>query len=114
MLDCFSVTWYALISGNCKLATVIYYHNYYNKVAFLGPISSKTKLADEKERRKRRSEEEGRRGREKSNGCTVSFCIKLLDGDGPFAGNLFKNTARYEYLYKFTIYVWGWMEIIPN
>ena len=74
------------------------------RVAFLGPISSKIKLADEKERRKRRSEEEGRRGREKSNGCTVSFYIKLLDGEGPFAGNVFKNPARYKYLYKLTMY----------
>ena len=82
---------------------VIYYHNYYNKVAFFGPIISKIKLADEKERRKRRSEEEGRRGREKSNGGTVSFYIELLEGEGPFAGYVFKNPARYEYLYKLTL-----------
>ena len=73
------------------------------KVAFLGPISYKIKPADEKERR----------GREKSNGCTLSFYIKLLDGEGPVAGNVFKNPARYEYLYMLTMYVWGWMEIIP-
>ena len=84
------------------------------RVAFLGPISYKIKLADGKERRKRRSEEEERRGREKSNGCTLSFYIKLLDGEGPVAGNVFKIPARYEYLYKLTMYVWGWMEIIPN
>ena len=78
------------------------------------PISSKIKLADEKETRKRRSKEEGRRGRQKSTGCTISFYIKLLDGEGPFAGNVFKNPARYEYLHKLTMYVWGWMEIIPN
>ena len=53
------------------------------KVAFLGPISYKIKPADEKERRKIRSEEEERRGREKSNGYTLSFYIKLLDGEGP-------------------------------
>ena len=87
MLDYISVTWYALISGNCQLAT-IYYHYYYNKVAFLGPISSKIKLEDEKESTKRRSREEGRRGGEKSNGCTVSFYIKQLDGEGPFAGKM--------------------------
>ena len=85
------------------------------KVACLGPISSKIKLVDEKERRKRRSEEDqGRKGREKSNGCTLSFYIKLLDGKGPFAGNVFKNPARYKYLYKLTMYVRGWTEIIPN
>ena len=93
---------------------VICYHNYYNKLAFLCPISSKIKLTDEKERRKRRSEEEERRGREKSNGCTVSFYIKLLDGEGPFASNAFKNPARYKYFYKLTMFVWGWTEMIPN
>ena len=84
------------------------------KVAFLGPISSKIKPADRKERRQRRSEEEGRRERKKSNGCTLSFYIKLLDGEGPFAGNVFKNPARYKYLYKLTMHVWGWMEMMPN
>ena len=38
----------------------------------------------------------------------------MLDGEGPFAGNVFKNPARYKYLYKLTMYVWGWTEIIPN
>ena len=69
---------------------------------------------------KRKGEKEGARrikeGREekKANGCTLSFYIKLLDGKGPFAGNVFKNPARYKYLYKLTMYVWGWTEIIPN
>ena len=66
---------------------------------------------------KRKGEKEGARrikeGREEKK-AMVSFYIKLLDGKGPFAGNVFKNPARYKYLYKLTMYVWGWTEIIPN
>ena len=45
---------------------------------------------------------------------SYSFYIKLLDGKGPFASNAFKNSARYKYLYKLTMFVWGWTEMIPN
>ena len=63
------------------------------KAGFLGPISSNhTKEGKEKEKRK--SEEEGRSRREKSNGCTLSsyngYFGDLLDGKGPFGGNVFK------------------------
>ena len=72
-----------------------------------------------KERRKRRSKEEERRVRKQTNKKkqwlhSYSFYIKLLDGKGPFASNAFKNPARYKYLYKLTMFVWGWMEMIPN
>ena len=43
------------------------------RAGFLGPRSSKITLTKEKERRKRKSEKEERRGRQKRNGCTLSF-----------------------------------------
>ena len=65
------------------------------KAGFLGPISSNHNK-EGKEKEKRKSEEEGRSRREKSNGCTLSSYNgyfaekKLLDGKGPFSGNVFK------------------------
>ena len=70
------------------------------KAGFLGPISS-NRTKEGKEKEKRKSEEEGRSRREKSNGCTLSSYNgyfgdsffaekKLLDGKGPFGGNVFK------------------------
>ena len=59
----------------------------------------------EKERRKRKNKEEQRWRREKRNDCTLSFYngyfgdVLLLDGKGPFSGNVFKNPARYINIY---------------
>ena len=75
---------------------------------FLGSISSKITLTKEKERRKRKNKEEDRWRREKSNGRTLSFYngyfgdVLLLDGKGPFSGNVFKNPARFINIYIFS------------
>ena len=70
---------------------------------FLGSISSKSTLTKEKERRKRKNKEEDRWRREKSNGRTLSFYngyfgdVLLLEGKGPFSGNV-----RYINIYIFS------------
>ena len=74
----------------------------------MGSISSKSTLTKEKERRKRKNEEPERRRREESSGCTLSFYngyfgdVLLLDGKGPFSGNVFKNPARYINIHIFS------------
>ena len=74
------------------------------KAGFVSPRSSKITVTNEKERRKRKSEEMERRG-EKSNGCTLSFIMatfgrkKLLDAKGQFGDNVIKDPARYIYMY---------------
>ena len=87
------------------------------KASFFGPISSKITLTKERTgekeeaRRKKGGEEKPKK---KPMLHSYSFYMKLLDGKGPFASNAFKNPARYKYLYKLTMFVWGWMEMIPN
>ena len=68
------------------------------KAVFLGLVSSKITLTNEKERRKSKSEEEESRRREKKM-VTLLVSItaplkKLLDAKGPFHGNVLKNPAR--------------------
>ena len=87
------------------------------KANFFRPDKLQDHTNKGKERRKRRSKEEegrGRKTKKKQWLHSYSFYIKLLDGKGPFASNAFKNPARYKYLYKLTMFVWGWMEMIPN
>ena len=72
---------------------------------FVNLRSSKITATKQKEMRKRKSEEKERWRREKSNGCTLSFYNdyfgdsfgpeKLLDGKGPFGGNVFKFPVTY-------------------
>ena len=69
----------------------------------MGPISSKITVAKEKERRKRKKERGGRKVEKRKKQCLHSQFLKwllwkkkkLFDTKDPFAGNVFKNPARY-------------------
>ena len=72
---------------------------------FLGPDKLQNHTNEGKSKEKKMSEEDEKRRREKSKGCTLSFYdgyfrdVLLLDGKGPFSGNVFKNPARYINIY---------------
>ena len=78
------------------------------KAGSVSPRSSKITLTKEKERRRRKSEEK----RKKAMVALLVFIMatlkivfgrkKLLDVNGPFVCNLFKNPARYFIYYNFS------------
>ena len=96
---------YMYLTGFLKPNLTKIYSHLTEKAGFLSPIRSKITVTKERERRKRRSWEKKRRRREKNNGCTFIVATvgfwpkKLLDGKGPFGGNVFKNPPRYSLVY---------------
>ena len=79
------------------------------KTGFLGSISSKITLTKEKRKEKKKERRERKKKKEKKKKKTVVALLvfitaalakkkikkKLLVGNGPFGGNVFKNPDRY-------------------